>query len=113
MPNQDVRNELKEILRAAQLEVSIAVSRIDKADEVELASLAGAAHNLAAFVDFNSGCGSERAALESNPAAFVDFNDGCGGSVAATPYQNCSWPAMQPAKAAISWPGLLAQSNQS
>jgi hypothetical protein len=45
------------VLEAARAEIDKAVARVDKADATHLAALAGAAHQLAAFVDFNSGCG--------------------------------------------------------
>lgn len=78
MPDSTIKSELKDILRDAQVEVALAVKRIDSASDAELAALAGAAHNLAAFVDFNGSCPGDRGKLKESLAAFVDFNDSCG-----------------------------------
>ena len=85
MADENTKTELKSILDEARLEIAVAMQRIDSAGDVELASLAGAAQNLAAFVDFNSGCGGQREAVRSQLTAFVDFNDGCGGAAATRP----------------------------
>lgn len=55
--SDEERKNLKSVLEAAKLEIERTVSRVDTLEGHELSALKGAAHSLAAFVDFNSGCG--------------------------------------------------------
>ncbi|MFV0524939.1 MAG: hypothetical protein ACK5RL_10595 [Acidimicrobiales bacterium] len=80
MADKQTREELKQLLDAARLEIGVAMRRVDEGTDADLLAIAGAAVPLAAFVDFNSGCGSLRKDLKENLVAFVDFNSGCGGA---------------------------------
>ncbi|MFV0259187.1 MAG: hypothetical protein ACK5PP_12160 [Acidimicrobiales bacterium] len=82
MADKQTREELKQLLDAARLEIGVAMRRVDEGTDADLLAIAGAAVPLAAFVDFNKGCGSLRKDLVENLAAFVDFNQGCGGAAA-------------------------------
>jgi hypothetical protein len=58
------RKNIKVALEAAHAEIGKAITRVDTANGPELENLKTGAKNLAAFVDFNSGCGK---ALHNTP----------------------------------------------
>lgn len=70
----DIRREqLREILNRAQIEVKAALDRVDSMGPFELAEVRGAAAGLVAFFDKNGSC----AADAFDPVAFFDKNGSC------------------------------------
>ncbi|AJC82076.1 hypothetical protein IE4803_PB00015 (plasmid) [Rhizobium etli bv. phaseoli str. IE4803] len=54
------QENIKAVLKAAKVQIDDTLKRVDSLDASEMNALKGAVHNVAAFVDFNSGCGKAK-----------------------------------------------------
>lgn len=95
------RQQLRDILERAQIEVEAALERVDDMGVYELAEVRGATAGLVAFFDKNGSCGgapfdstaffdkngscAESELRRFDPVAFFDKNGSCGAEAIANP----------------------------
>ena len=81
MADNDVRREqLREVLEQAEVEIRSALARVDRMGSYELAELRGAAGGLVAFFDKNGTCAASEGRAAFDPVAFFDKNGTCSAA---------------------------------